>query len=355
MSDLELRESAAPGSSLDDAAQALVVRSLTKSFGEAQVLRGVDLYVPKGSIVALLGPSGCGKTTLLRCISGLERPDTGEVALANRVLSGPATFVSPEKRRVGMVFQDLALFPHLTVRRNVAFGLPREHRRSEVVERSLALVDLRDFAERVPGTLSGGQQQRVALARAIANRPSAILLDEPFSNLDAILRLQIRAEIQRLLSHLGVTALFVTHDQEEAFLLGETVAVMFNGVVEQQARPPELYDAPATRGVAEFIGDANFLPGIASNHHAETIIGKIPLRTELRGAVEVMLRPEELFLDEGDDAVVEAVEFYGHDAVYLTQLFNGPVVRARVLSTPRFRPGDRVSIRHTGRPTMAFL
>jgi iron(III) transport system ATP-binding protein len=354
MSDVDFRAPVLSKPPLDVMAEAVVVRSLTKRFGDADVLRGVDLHVPKGTIVALLGPSGCGKTTLLRCICGLERPDSGEVRLANRVLSGPATFVAPERRRVGMVFQDLALFPHLTVRRNVAFGLPRHERQSDAVNQSLALVGLSDFGDRVPATLSGGQQQRVALARAIANRPSVILLDEPFSNLDAILRVQIRAEIQLLLSGLGVTVLFVTHDQEEAFLLGETVAVMFDGVVAQQGRPPELYEIPASRRVAEFIGDANFLPGIAFDHYAETALGKIPLRAETRGDVDVMLRPEELLLEEGDNAVLEAVEFYGHDAVYLTQLFDGPLVRARVLSTPRLRPGDRVSIRYSGRATVAF-
>jgi iron(III) transport system ATP-binding protein len=338
----------------DGASEALVVRSLSKSFGPASVLRGVELQVPKGSIVALLGPSGCGKTTLLRCIAGLERPDSGEVRVAGSIHSGPGRFVPPEDRRIGMVFQDLALFPHLSVGRNVSFGRPRGHRSADAVCNSLALVGLAELADRMPSTLSGGQQQRVALARAIANGPSVILMDEPFSNLDAALRVQIRLEIQRLLSALGVTTLFVTHDQEEAFILGESVAVMFDGAIVQQARPAELYEAPTTRRVAEFIGDANFLEGLASDHHAETRIGRIPLQSGARGRVHVMVRPEEVVLDDGADAVVEAVEFYGHDAVHVVRMADGPPLRARVLSTPRWRVGDRVGVGYSGRATVAF-
>jgi iron(III) transport system ATP-binding protein len=339
--------------STEEDSEALVVRSLSKSFGACSVLKGVELDVPKGSVVALLGPSGCGKTTLLRCIAGLERPDSGEVRVANSIHSGPGRFVPPEERRIGMVFQDLALFPHLSVWRNVAFGRPRGHRSADASD-SLALVGLAELADRMPSTLSGGQQQRVALARAIASGPSVILMDEPFSNLDAALRVQIRLEIQRLLRALGVTTLFVTHDQEEAFTLGESVAVMFDGAIVQQARPAELYEAPATRRVAEFIGDANFLEGVASDHHADTRIGRIPLRSEARGPVQVMLRPEEIVLDGGVDARVEAVEFYGHDSVHVVRMTDGPVMRARVLSTPRFRVGDRVGISYSGRATVAF-
>jgi iron(III) transport system ATP-binding protein len=339
--------------STEEDSEALVVRSLSKSFGACSVLKGVELDVPKGSVVALLGPSGCGKTTLLRCIAGLERPDSGEVRVANSIHSGPGRFMPPEERRIGMVFQDLALFPHLSVWRNVAFGRPRGQGSADASD-SLALVGLAELADRMPSTLSGGQQQRVALARAIASGPSVILMDEPFSNLDAALRVQIRLEIQRLLRALGVTTLFVTHDQEEAFTLGESVAVMFDGAIVQQARPAELYEAPATRRVAEFIGDANFLEGVASDHHADTRIGRIPLRSEARGPVQVMLRPEEIVLDGGVDASVEAVEFYGHDSVYVVRMTDGPVMRARVLSTPRFRVGDRVRISYSGRATVAF-
>ena len=209
------------------------VRGVHKSFGTTAVLRDVDLDVPSGSVVALLGPSGCGKTTLLRIIAGLEAPDAGEVRVGGRLLTGPATSVPPEHRRVGMVFQDWGLFPHLTVAQNVGYGLPRGERRGARVDEALELVGLVGLGHRSPTTLSGGQQQRVALARALAPRPSVLLLDEPFSNLDAALRVQVRGEVHRLLRELGVTTVFVTHDQEEAFVLGDEVAVMSEGRVVQ--------------------------------------------------------------------------------------------------------------------------
>lgn len=334
------------------AAETVTVRGLTKTFESATALDGVQLDVPAGSIVALLGPSGCGKTTLLRCIAGLERPDDGDVLVGDRLLTGGETFVAPERRHVGMVFQDGALFPHLTVERNVGFGLSRRGQSAQVQE-SLAMVGLAELADRRPETLSGGQQQRVALARALAHRPSVILLDEPFSNLDSTLRNQIRLEVRRLLRELGVTALFVTHDQEEAFVLGDEIAVMFDGVVIQQASPGDLYRVPASRAVAEFIGDGNFLPGIAKGSYAETPIGSVPLSSELIGAVDVLLRPEQLSVRSGRGATVEAVEFYGHDAVYVLRAEES-TVRVRVIAAPEFAPGDRVDLSCTGDAASAF-
>ncbi len=334
------------------AAETVAVRGLVKSFETTSALQGVDLDVPAGSIVSLLGPSGCGKTTLLRCIAGLDRPDRGEVVIGNRLLTGHETFIAPERRHVGMVFQDWALFPHLTVARNVGFGLGRRGRSAQVQE-SLELVGLADLARRRPETLSGGQQQRVALARALAHRPSVILLDEPFSNLDSTLRNQIRLEVRRVLRELEVTALFVTHDQEEAFVLGDEVAVMFDGVVVQQTSPAELYRTPATRRVAEFIGDGNFLPGIAKGSYAETPIGSVPLRSELIGAVDVLLRPEQLTLRAGRGATVHGVEFYGHDAVYILRAGES-TVRVRVIAAPEFSAGDQVDVSCTGDAAVAF-
>jgi iron(III) transport system ATP-binding protein len=324
------------------------------AFGTTPVLKGADLTVPAGGIVALLGPSGCGKTTLLRSIAGLQRPSEGRVVLGGRTLTDQDTFVPPERRHIGMVFQDWALFPHLSVGRNVGFGLSPAERRAGGVELALELVELGGFADRMPSTLSGGQQQRVALARALANRPAAILLDEPFSNLDSTLRIAVRAEVTALLRSLEVTALFVTHDQEEAFLLGDEVAVMLNGRIEQQAPPAELYAAPATRGVAEFIGDANLLPGLADGRSASTAIGTLPLDTARSGAVEVLVRPELVEVREGDHGRILGVEYYGHDAVYLVSTGHGPTVRARILSSPRFRPGDTVDLGYIGGPTPAY-
>ncbi|HEU4481245.1 MAG TPA: ABC transporter ATP-binding protein [Actinomycetota bacterium] len=337
-------------------AETVVVRAISRSFGGTPVLGGVDLDVRAGSLVALLGPSGCGKTTLLRTIAGLETPDGGRVEIGDRTVvdAGRGIFVAPERRRVGMVFQDAALFPHLSVGANVAFGLPRHERRSDYVTEVLRMVDLDGLVARDPCTLSGGQQQRVALARALANKPSVILLDEPFSNLDATLRVQIRLEVRRVLRDLGVSALFVTHDQEEAFSLGESVAVMFDGVVDQQASPSEIYEAPATRRVAEFIGDGNFIPGDARDRVAETRFGNVPLARDASGPVDVMLRAEELLVHPGDEALIEEVVFYGHDAVYIVKLPDGSRFHSRVLATPEFRPGDRVDLKYSGRPTVAF-
>ena len=339
---------------IGSSAETVVVRNIAKSFGASPVLHDVRLDVPAGSLVALLGPSGCGKTTLLRTIAGLERPDAGRIEIGRRVVVGPDTFVPPEKRRVGMVFQDWALFPHLTVADNVGFGLARGERRSQRVTDVLRMVGLDAFMDRMPSTLSGGQQQRVALARALANRPSVILLDEPFSNLDATLRVQIRLEVQHVLKTLGVTALFVTHDQEEAFSLGESVAVMFDGVIDQQARPSEIYEAPGSRRVAEFIGDGNFLTGVAAGRQADTMLGQVPLRHEHSGSVDVLVRAEEVLVHAGDAATIQEVVFYGHDAVYNIVTDAGEKICSRVLAAPEYRPGDRVELKYSGKPTVAF-
>jgi iron(III) transport system ATP-binding protein len=332
----------------------LVVEGLCKAFGAAQVLDHAGLRAPAGKVVALLGPSGCGKTTLLRCIAGLERPDAGQVRLDGRDLSARDAFVAPERRRIGMVFQDGALFPHLTVAGNVGYGLSRSERRGPRVEEALALVDLAGFGDRLPASLSGGQAQRVALARALVTRPSVLLLDEPFSNLDTSLRVQIRAEVQRLLADLGVTAVFVTHDQEEAFVVGDEVAVMLSGRVVQQATPAELYRAPASRAVAGFLGDANLLPGVATAGLADTAIGRVPLRDGLGGDVDVLLRPEQLRVSAGAAATIDSVQYFGHDAVYLTRLAGGTALRVRVLDVPEFRPGDTVDLRYVGGATVGY-
>jgi iron(III) transport system ATP-binding protein len=335
------------------------VRHVDKRFGDVDVLHDVDLDVPGGSITALLGPSGCGKTTLLRIIAGLERPDAGEIAVAGRLLTGPAAFVPPEQRRVGMVFQDWALFPHLTVARNVGYGLGRrgpDHTRR--VDEALELVGLPGLGARLPGTLSGGQQQRVALARALAPRPSVLLLDEPFSNLDTSLRVQVRAEVHTLLADLGITSVFVTHDQDEAFVLGGHVAVMHGGRIVQSAAPAELYAHPATPWVAEFVGDANLLAGDGSGTHATTALGQVPLAEPAHGPLRVLVRPESVALapanGTGGDGVVEVLEYYGHDCVYLVRTDAGAEVRVRAGSAPIARRGDRVGVRYAGGPAVAF-
>jgi iron(III) transport system ATP-binding protein len=328
---------------------------IDKRFGDVEVLRSVELDVAPGSIVALLGPSGCGKTTLLRILAGLERPDAGTVVIGDRTVTGPGAWVPPERRRVGMVFQDWALFPHMTVERNVGYGIPRrDPERDRRIEESLALVGLTGLGDRLPGTLSGGQQQRVALARALAPRPSVLLLDEPFSNLDTALRVQVRAEVHALLADLGVTSVFVTHDQDEAFVLGDHVAVMSSGRIVQAAPPAELYAHPATPWVASFVGDANLLEGSATGDRADTPLGPVPLAEPASGAVHVLVRPEMVQLRPGDGAVVEITEYYGHDSLYVVRTDGGTTLRVRAAAAPIAKRGDRVSLAYAGPPTVAF-
>jgi len=334
------------------------VRDITKSFGGGPVLAGVSLDVSPGELVALLGPSGCGKTTLLRIIAGLEVPDTGEVMVRDTVLTSASVNVAPERRQVGMVFQDWALFPHLTVAKNVAYGLSREVNRTERVRDALAMVELDGLDDRLPSTLSGGQQQRVALARAIAPQPDVLLLDEPFSNLDTALRVQVRADLHRLLIDLGITTVFVTHDQEEAFILGDRVAVMNAGHVLQAAAPAEIYRHPVDRWVAGFVGEANFLAAVATGTgtSASTSLGPLPLvePVDAGTSFEVLVRPEDLDLEPGGDAVVELIEFYGHDTVYVVHVDDATTVRVRAGAAPRFGRRDQVALRYTGPAVVAY-
>ena len=342
------------GQAADIAPSSVSINHLHKFFGDFAAVRGASLEVAAGSIVALLGPSGCGKTTLLRCIAGLERPSSGEIRVGSTTVSGAGVATAPERRSVGMVFQDCALFPHASVARNVGFGLPRRERRSSFVDELLSLVGLEGLGDRSPETLSGGQQQRVALARTLAHSPSVILLDEPFSNLDALLRAQLRRETRDVMSALGMTAIFVTHDQGEAFELGDEVAVMIDGIVQQQGSPATLYERPRTRAVAEFIGDTNVLDGHATGTSAESAIGSIPLVEPAEGAVELILRPERLELLAGDDGVIEQVDYYGHDTTYHIRLDAGLELLVRVLATPELQIGDRVSVGYTGAPAPSF-
>ena len=333
---------------------AVCVGGLVVRYGGNEVLRGVDLRVPAGSILALLGPSGCGKTTLLRSIAGLIEPQEGQIVLGDRTVVGSGVFVAPERRQVGMVFQDWALFPHLSVARNIGFGLTRDARRSGDVTRALELVGLVDCADRLPDTLSGGQQQRVALARALATRPAVLLLDEPFSNLDTTLRTQLRREVTDLLRAVGTTTVFVTHDQEEAFVLGDEVALMLDGKVQQQGAPADLYETPRTLDVADFVGDANLLRGDARGEMARTMVGELPLQASHHGDVAVLVRPEHLRVTVGDDMEVERVEYYGHDAVYVLRDRAAAQVRVRILDRPAFDRGDRVTVQYTGGPAVAY-
>jgi iron(III) transport system ATP-binding protein len=327
---------------------ALSVEGLTRSFGRLPVVTDLTFEARQGELVALLGPSGCGKTTTLRMIAGLEPQDRGSIAIAGTVVASDTVFVPAERRRVGMVFQDYALFPHMSVERNVAYGIGRGRANARRVDDVLDLVGLAGMKDRAPAELSGGQQQRVALARALAPAPDLVMLDEPFSNLDQKLRVSVRRDVRSILREAGTTAILVTHDQEEALSLADRIVVMNRGQVEQSGSPEELYHRPATRFVAEFIGDAQFLRATARDRTAHTIIGDVPLANESQGSVDVLVRPEHLRLDRqrpeasGVHGRVISREYFGHDQLLTVGLDKGDVVVARLGAYSGIRPGDGV-------------
>ncbi len=322
------------------------ISNVSRNYGPVRAVRDLDLSLRRGGIMALLGPSGCGKTTTLRLLAGFETPESGEIEIGGRSVAGPGVNVPPEKRGVGMVFQDYALFPHLTVRGNVAYGLKNGKRRSGRIEEVLALAHLDNLGNRMPHELSGGQQQRVALARALAPGPDVVLLDEPFSNLDAELRAAVREEVREILRRAGATAVLVTHDQEEALSLADRVAILWQGRLVQVATPNELYRQPATVEVAAFIGDADLLPGEATGGFVGCELGRLPVCPPTHGQVRVLIRPEavQLCADPNGSAQVVAREFYGHDQVVVVRLPSGRLLRARLGPWATFQPGDCVEV-----------
>jgi iron(III) transport system ATP-binding protein len=320
-------------------------QDVDRSFGGSKALDRFTLDVDEGAILCLVGPSGCGKTTALRVLAGFDRPDAGRVEIRGRTVVDGSSFVPPERRSVGMVFQDYALFPHLTVEANIRYGLgpTQRNRVGEVLE----LTGLEGMGDRMPHELSGGEQQRVALARALAPRPDAILLDEPFSNLDASLRDRMRREVRRILNDAGTTAVLVTHDQEEALAVADTVAIMRSGTVLQVGTPTEVYQRPADPWVAGFLGDSVGLTGHVAGGKVSTVLGSFLYRGPLEGPVEVMVRPEwiEPTPDDGGDVTVVDREFYGHDQMLELELPGGTRIISRVGPRPGFRPGDIVRLK----------
>jgi iron(III) transport system ATP-binding protein len=347
------------------------IAGVAKAFGGPTVLSGVDLEVPAGSFTAILGPSGSGKTTLLRIIAGFERPDAGEVRLGTEVVDDAVhRFVPCERRRIGYVPQEGALFPHLSVGRNVAFGLTREDRRGTRVDELLELVGLAGLARRYPHQLSGGQQQRVALARALAPDPEIVLLDEPFSSLDASLRASVRADVHDVLRLAGATSILVTHDQDEALSMADQVAILRGGVIAQISTPSGLYRLPRDAELAQFLGEANLVEGTADGTRVQTALGQLEMATATAtsvtgaaasgrapgngrppgGRVRVMVRPEQLILDEagarGVPSVVRSYEYFGHDAVVRLQpeiAGLGELV-VRITGAEPLVPGARVGV-----------
>ncbi|CAM5388165.1 ABC transporter ATP-binding protein [Streptomyces aurantiogriseus] len=343
----------------------LRIEGLTKSYGPPAppVLDGLDLTVPGGALAAVLGPSGCGKTTLLRIIAGFLHADAGSVTVGERVMTGPGVHLPPERRRIGIVPQEGALFPHLSVARNVAFGLTGLDRttRRRRAEEMLELVGLTGYGERMPHELSGGQQQRIALARALAPRPALVLLDEPFNALDSALRAGVRADVRAALRLSGATAVLVTHDQQEALSTADLVAVVRDGRVAQCDTPQQVYRRPADPWIAGFVGDAVLLPATAlGGGTADTALGTIPLATDtdtdtdtVNGTGTVLLRPEQLELTEPTSGAVGGtvteVRFYGHDAM-VTVAVDGLAdpVDLRTAGPVAVQPGERTGIRVRG-------
>jgi iron(III) transport system ATP-binding protein len=328
---------------------------ISKHYGGTAAVVDTTLCVERGEVVALLGPSGCGKTTLLRLIAGHETPDTGTIHVDGGLVAGAGAWVAPEQRRVGMVFQDYALFPHLTVARNIAFGVRRRERRERLAS-LLTLVGLDELAHRYPHELSGGQQQRVALARALAPEPSLVLLDEPWSNVDPSLRASLRDEVVAILRTLDVTVVLVTHDREEAFSIADRIALMRDGTIVQEGSPETLYLSPASRWAAEFVGAGNFLPGLVHDGLVETPLGTFPANgASAERAVDVLVRPElvELEPDPAGQAEVVGREFRGHDVFYRVRL-DGLELMSHRPSTEPVPLGARVRLRLHERDAAVF-
>ncbi|WP_255169729.1 ABC transporter ATP-binding protein [Natrononativus amylolyticus] len=346
----------------------LELEGVAKHYGSERVIPDLSLAVRDGEILTLLGPSGCGKTTTLRLIAGLEKPDAGMIRLEGRPVADESNFVAPESRGVGVVFQEFALFPHLTARENVAFGLrewPDDEREARVDE-LLDLVGLSDHGEDYPDELSGGQQQRVALARSLAPEPEMLLLDEPFSNLDVDLRVEMREEVRRIIKEAGVTAISVTHDQEEALSISDRVAVMNDGDIEQIDPPERVFQQPESRFVAGFLGHASFLSGRVHGDHVDTALGRV-LREDVHGlvaeydgtAIDLLVRPDDVTAypttpGEADGRVVYR-RYLGPTVLYRVELESGDVIECMHNHSDRIDLDERVAVRVTADHELAWF
>jgi iron(III) transport system ATP-binding protein len=337
----------------------LDVQSLSVAYGRHEVVRDLSFSLPRGAIGCLLGPSGCGKTTVLRCIAGFEAPKSGRILLNGAVVSSPEQSVPPEKRRVGMVFQEYALFPHLTAARNISFGLSQEKNPEGRIKELSELTGITELLDKYPHELSGGQQQRVALARALAPAPELLLLDEPFSSLDTDLRERLSLELREIIKASGATAVLVTHDQQEAFAIADEVGVLHEGRIEQWDSAYNLYHKPATRFVADFVGQGVFLPARVLNPHRVEIElgvleGSVPHACQIgcdvcgKGcSAEVLLRPDDVVHDDASAMQAEVVHkaFRGAEILYTLKLESGRKVLALVPSHHNHALGERIGIR----------
>jgi iron(III) transport system ATP-binding protein len=357
----------------------LQLGGVTRSFGSEVAVDSLSLVVREGEILTLLGPSGCGKTTTLRLLAGLTRPDAGTITVAGETVAGEGRFVPPEERDIGLVFQEFALFPHLTVAENIAFGIDDWSKtdREKRVDELLEMISLSGYGDHSPEDLSGGQRQRVALARSLAPEPDVILLDEPFSNLDVALRKEMREEVRAILKATGVTAVSVTHDQEEALSISDRVAVIHDGHVEQVGRPEAVFEHPKSRFVAEFLGQAGFLSGELQKGIIETGVDTLHagmlegLSKEYDGAaVDVLVRPDDLAAtptdgatgdepwsggDEPGDGRIVTREYTGPSFVYGVELDSGDLVHCQHNHAAEFDIGQRVSVDLTADHTLAWF
>ena len=333
----------------------LELSGVSKRYGDHPAVDDLSLSVRRGEFFTLLGPSGCGKTTTLRLLAGLERPDDGVVRIGGETVAGEGTFVDPEERDVGLVFQDFALFPHLTVAENIAFGLQEVEatEREERVEEMLTLTGLEGYGDREVDGLSGGERQRVALARSLAPRPAVVLLDEPFSNLDVRLRVEMREEVRRILKVLRVTVVSVTHDQEEALSMSDRVGVMHDGRLEQVGRPEAVFESPESRFVASFLGQASFLDGAVRDGEVETPLGRLPaegLQDPPTDGTDLSLlaRPDDLGVTAADipetNGQVTGRQYTGPIFIYEVELDDGTVVGCQHNHVEDFEVGERVRV-----------
>ena len=319
-------------------------RSLSKSYGSEDVLTDFNIDIWYGSIFGILGVSGSGKTTALRLLAGFENPDSGIIEMYDKIVYDEETNIPPEERNIGMVFQDYALFPHLNVEKNIGFGLTSKDINKGRLEEVLEMCNLKKYRNKFPQDISGGQQQRVALARALAPKPDVVLLDEPFTSLDAHMARDLRDEVVSLLRETETTAILVTHDQEEALSVCDIVSVLEEGKVMQSATPQEIYLNPVSQNVANSVGDPNILKGFSRNGRVETALGTFVSAYE--GALDVSIRPEciELSLDSKGAYVVKECIFYGHDQVVSFENSAGQIFRSRSLPSTIFQSGDKISI-----------
>jgi iron(III) transport system ATP-binding protein len=345
----------------------LELEGLTREYGIETAVEEFSLSVKQGELLTLLGPSGCGKTTTLRMIAGLEHPSGGEVTIAGETVADGSSAVPPEERDVGLVFQEFALFPHLTVGENITFGIDDwdSENQAERLDELLALVDLEEHREKYPKSLSGGQQQRVALARSLAPEPDILLLDEPFSNLDVRLRIDMRQEVRRILKEAGVTAISVTHDQEEALSISDRVAIMNDGHLEQVGKPELVFENPESRFVASFLGRASFLTGRVRGDTVETELEQLDTN-QLNGPVDaydgaqidILVRPDDLEAVPANEATADGTvvnrQYNGPNFVYGVELERGTTLRCLHNHVETFEHGQPVSVSITADHELAW-